>query len=441
MTISLYEGKPAGRHAAIPTGSLFRRVYAPRVCDALAYSMSTYAMPLLVLATTGSASLTGLAFALEWIPRVAAFGLAGALVDRSGAAIVCFLASLARAVLVAGAGVVLVMLPRGTTETVTVMALAAVTGTLTQFSFVANEAVGAIVSRRTEGRSHTVQSVLIGIDQTATLVGPALGGVLLLTGPTRMLACLSVLSFLSAGLALQTPPTPLRAARESERSGGGLKEGWRTLRSLPALGRLVAGLACSNLALGLLQSASPIIVVNGFGRSPAAVGTLWSAAAASTLLAVACCRFALGRLGLWGVGVISSTVAAAACLALPGASSYGSYTVLVALFMAGDGGLTVVLRTVRSLIIPPAAFGTTLSLTILLLLLPFPLAGVAIALTPAPRLSDVIGACAVVQALALFATFARLRKDPMMRVTGDTGRSADRSGSTASRTGRRARTG
>lgn len=104
MTIQLYEGRPAGRHAAVPPGSLLRRVYAPRAFDALAFSMSTYAMPLLVLATTESASLTGLAFALEWIPRVAAFGLAGDLVDRRGAAIVFFLASSARAVLVVEAG-------------------------------------------------------------------------------------------------------------------------------------------------------------------------------------------------------------------------------------------------------------------------------------------------------------------------------------------------
>ncbi|CAM5626508.1 hypothetical protein SHIRM173S_02221 [Streptomyces hirsutus] len=218
VTVSPSKAQPAGRHAAVPVGSLFRRVYVPRACDALAYSMATYAMPLLVLATTGSASLTGLAFALEWIPRVAVFGFAGTLVDRSGAAIVCFLASLARALLVAGGGVALVLLPPGTGETVTVMALAAVTGALTQFSFIANEAVGATVSRRTDGQAHKVQSVLIGIDQTATLVGPALGGVLLLNGPTGMLACLSVLSFLSAALALQTPPTP--PARHAPRRAG-----------------------------------------------------------------------------------------------------------------------------------------------------------------------------------------------------------------------------
>ncbi|WP_406351328.1 MFS transporter [Streptomyces sp. NBC_01635] len=418
MTVSPSKAQPAGRHAAVPVGSLFRRVYVPRACDALAYSMATYAMPLLVLATTGSVSLTGLAFALEWIPRVAVFGFAGTLVDRSGAAIVCFLASLARALLVAGGGVALVLLPPGTGETVTVMALAAVTGALTQFSFIANEAVGATVSRRTDGQAHKVQSVLIGIDQTATLVGPALGGVLLLNGPTGMLACLSVLSFLSAALALQTPPTPLRATRHGGPApGGGLREGWKTLRSLPSLRRLVTGLACSNLMLGLLQAATPILVEDHFGRSPAAAGALWSIAAAATLIAVACCRAGLDRLGLWGVGVISATVAAAACLAVPQAPSYTGYVALVALFMAADGGLTVVLRTLRSQVIPPAAFGTTLSLTILLLLLPFPVAGLLLALTPPPYLNSLIRACALIQALTLLVTFLRLRNDPMLRTT------------------------
>ncbi|MFB6962603.1 MFS transporter [Streptomyces sp. NPDC056309] len=416
MTVSLHEVQPAGRHAALPAGSLFRRVYAPRACDALAYSMSTYAMPLVVLATTGSASLTGLAFALEWIPRVAAFGFAGTLVDRSGAAIVCFIASLTRALLVAGAGVALRLVPPGTAETVTVMALAAVTGALTQFSFIANEAVGAVVSRQTQGQPHKVQSVLIGIDQTATLIGPALGGVLLLTGPTRMLACLSVLSFASAALALQTPPTPLRTARRGAPApGGGLREGWQTLRLLPSLRRLVAGLACSNLTLGLLQSASPILVEDHFGHSPAAAGALWSIAAAATLVAVACCRAGLDRLGLWGVGVISATIAAAASLAVPQAPSYTGYVTLIALFMAADGGLTIVLRTLRSQVIPPAAFGTTLSLTILLLLLPFPLAGILLALTPPPYLNSLIGACALLQALTLLVTFLQLRNDPVLR--------------------------
>ncbi|MGW2234006.1 MFS transporter [Streptomyces sp. NPDC001759] len=420
MALTVHEDRPAGRHAAIPPGSHFRRIYAPRASDALAFSMSTYAMPLLVLTITSSASLTGLAFALEWTPRIAAFVLAGNVVDRRGAAIVCFLSSLGRAMVVAASAVALMMLPRGTTETVVILVLAAVTGTLSQFGFVANEAVGAVVTRRGEARPHGTQAVLVGIDQTATVIGPLLAGFLLLYGPGWMLACLSAVSLLAAVLGLQTPPTPLRAASpDGAGKVGGLRAGLRTLLRLPALGWLVGGLTCSNLALGLLQSASPVIVVETFNRSSVSVGTMWSAAAVASLLAITCCRLVLSRLDLWSVGVVSATLASAACLGLPLAPSYISYTILVAIFMAGDGGLTVVLRTVRSLIIPSTALGATLSLTMLILLLPFPAAGVLVALTPPAHLGRVLLVCAVLQAVALGVTFIRLRRAPALRLVAD----------------------
>lgn len=38
--------------------------------------------------------------------------------------------------------------------------------------------------------------------------------------------------------------------------------------------------------------------------------------------------------------------------------------------MAGEGGMTVVLRTLRSDLIPEQVFGVTLSITILIMLLP-----------------------------------------------------------------------
>ncbi len=101
------------------------------------------------------------------------------------------------------------------------------------------------------------------------------------------------------------------------------------------------------------------------------------------------------------------------------APSYVSYTILVAIFMAGDGGLTVVLRTVRSLVIPSTALGATLSLTMLILLLPFPAAGVIVALTPPPHLGRAVLVCAVLQAVALVVTFTSLRSAPALRLVAD----------------------
>ena len=231
-----------------------------------------------------------------------------------------------------------------------------------------------------------------------------------------MLAVITVLSLLAALLALRTPPSPVALARAPEgKSGSGLLTGWRTIRSLPALGWLVTGLTLSNLATGLLQAAGPVIVVQHFGQSSTAVGLVWSAAAASTLVAVTVCRFSLDRLGLWPVGAACAALASLACFGAAQAPDYPSYLVLVAVLMAADGGMTVVLRTLRSHLIPPKQFGSTLSATILILLMPFPVAGVLTALTPPDALGHVITVCAALQALGLFCAFARLRTDPALR--------------------------
>ncbi|MGA5556137.1 MFS transporter [Streptomyces lavendulocolor] len=403
------------RHAH-HTGGLLRSIYLPRTVDALAFAMSTYGIPLLVLVTTRSPALTGLAFALEWVPRLAAFGWAGGIVDRRGAAAVFFLASLGRALVVAVGAILLYLHPSGAVASVTVMALAATTGVLTEFSYIAAETAGAAAGRRAGERAHRVQAVLLGIDQTATLAGPALAGLLLLAGPWQMLAVITAFSLLAALLALRTPPSPVTPARAPKgNTGAGLLTGWRTIRSLPALGWLVTGLTLSNLAIGFLQAAGPVIVVNHYGQSTTAVGLVWSAAAGATLLSVTLCRFAIDRLGLWPVGAACAALASIATLAAAQAPDYLSYLILVAVLMAAEGGMTVVLRTLRSRLIPPEKFGSTLSATILILLLPFPVAGVLTALTPPDALGHVITACAVLQALGLIPAFLRLRTDPALR--------------------------
>ncbi|MEU6612020.1 MFS transporter [Streptomyces shenzhenensis] len=408
-------GHNTPRHAHHAAG-LLRGIYLPRTADALASSMSTYGIPLLVLATTHSAALTGLAFALEWIPRLAAFGWAGSIVDRRGASVVFFLASLGRALALAVGAGVLSLYPDGIVASVTVMALAAVTGALTEFSYIATETAGAAAGRRAGAQAHRVQAVLLGIDQTATLAGPALAGLLLIAGPQGMLAVIAVLSLLAALLALSTPPSAVILARAPKsRMGAGLLTGWHTIRSLPSLGWLVTGLTLSNLATGFLQAAGPVIVVNHYAQSTTAVGLVWSAAAAATLVAVTVCRFVIDRLGLWPVGAVCAALASLACLAAAQAPDYRSYLILVAVLMAAEGGMTVVLRTLRSRLIPPDRFGSALATSILILLLPFPVAGVLTALTPPDGLGYVITACAVLQGLGLLLAFARLRTDPALR--------------------------
>ncbi|GAA3196375.1 MFS transporter [Streptomyces ramulosus] len=386
-----------------------RGIYLPRSADAVAGSVATYGVPLLVLATTSSGALTGLAFALEWLPRLSAIAGAGALADRYGAAVVFRLATLARAGAALAAAVMLHILGGGPGTTATVLVLAATLGLLTQCSYIASETQGACAARAAGGGGHRVQSALLGLDQAALLAGPALSAALLhWVGPDGMLMALAAVSLLGA---LLTPRTPVLPASTSapERGRGGIRVGWSTLRAIPALAWLVAGVAASNVAVGMLQAAAPVIVVNRFGQSTASVGLVWTVAAAVSLTAVAACRRAIDRFGLWPVGAACAPIAVGACVAVATVPTYGSYLTATTVLMAADGGLAVVLRTVRSHLIPASVYASTLAATVLLLLAPYPLAGVLVALVPVGGLGPAIIACAVLQAIGLACAFARLR--------------------------------
>lgn len=369
--------------------------------------MATYGIPLLVLGMTNSSSLTGIAFVLAWAPRLCTFGLAGMAVDRFGPAPVFRLAATGRALIVGLAVPTLAMADAKTASNL-VMLLAACSGCLTQFSYIAAESVGAVVSRGDEDAAHRVQSVLLGIDQAAALAGPAAGGLLLQWGgPNGMLATISGLSLLAAA---STPRMHQSSPQSSEATGPvarGWRTGWTTLRALPSLAYLVAGLSLSNLALGLLEAATPVIVVKQFGRSSASVGVVWSCAAAASLLAVAACRTVIDRWGLLRVGRCAALITIVPCFLIAHADSYPAYLILTAVFMAGDSVLTVVLRTLRSQLIPAEVFGSTLSVTVLILLLPYPLAGILMATVDPATLHTVITVSAVLQCLGLACALTR----------------------------------
>lgn len=392
---------------ARPPG-LWRGVYLPRAADAGTMATATYTLPLLVLATTDSAVLTGTAFALEWVPRLASFGRAGALVARHGAGQVMRMAAAVRTLILLAAIPILAGAGEGAAATAAVMALAALVGVLSQFSYVAAETAGAAASQAT-ARPHRVQGVLLGIDQGAMLAGPAAGAALLQwAGPGWLLGTVAAMSVTAAITVPTGPPTPGSASPEG--SPEPAVSGWATLMSLPALAWLVVGLAVSNLATGTLEAAAPVIVVKNLGHSSASVGVVWSLAAAATLLMVAASRPAIDRWGLWPVGALSATVASAACLAVAQAHHFPAYTVLVAVLMASEAGMTVVLRTLRAQLVPQEVFAPTLAATILILLLPFPLAGVLVACTPPAALGQLLTGLAVLQATALAAAFAKARK-------------------------------
>ncbi|MFD8609392.1 MFS transporter [Streptomyces sp. NPDC059631] len=381
-----------------------------RASDALATQIATYAIPLLILVTTGSTALTGAAFLLEWLPRLTAFAIGGPLVDRFRPDRVFRTAALARTLLCAAAAAALAVLPAaGTASTMVVMTIGGAGGLLSQASFVAVETLGAHASRRAGADAHRVQSVQIGIDQSALLAGPLLGGLLLAAGPTLML---TVVAILSATAAVSTTTVPATTAAVTATGvwavASSLRTGWRTTRSTPALAWLVTGLVASNLALAVTQASAPITVMTGYGHSSITVGAVWSAAGLVSLGTVAVCRRAIDRHGLWPVGAAGAATACGACLATALAPNLSVYAVTIGVLMAGEGALTVVLRTLRARLIPAEVFGSTLSVTIVLVVVPMPVAGALVAVLSAGALPTLLLVCAVLQGLAMALAFRGL---------------------------------
>lgn len=391
-------------------GGVLRRPTLMRAADALATAVTTYAVPLLVLTTTGSTALTGVAFLLEWLPRLAAFTIGGPLVDRYRADNVFRAATTCRGLLLAAAALTLLLLPGGgTAATATVMTVGALSGLLAQASFVAVETIGAQASRAAGAQAHRVQSVQISIDQGALLVGPLLGGLLLLAGPSTLLAAVAFLS-LSAAILTEPLPGATGAANGTEAQSvvASLRTGWRTVRAIPALGWLVTGLIASNLAVAVAQASAPITVLHTYGASSLAVGAVWSAAGVVALGSVAASRRLIDNHGLWPVGAAAAATGCLACFATALAPGLSSYALTIAVLMAGEGALTVVLRTLRARLIPAAVFGGTLSVTIVLIVIPMPVAGALVAALPADRLPALLLTCSAAQALAMALAFRGL---------------------------------
>ncbi|MFJ7244495.1 MFS transporter [Kitasatospora sp. NPDC098652] len=376
------------------------RCYVLRGADALAGSVITYAVPLLVLTLTHSVMWTGLAFLLEWMPRLSAVVLGGAMVERHSPQTAVLATSLARA---AAALLTLAGMSLGL-GVAAVLAFGIVAGMLAEGSFLAVESLGTEASRRAGTQVHRVQSRCTAIDRSAALLGPLLGGALLLAGPALLLTTVAVLSTVTITMALvmHTQRARMRLAAEArrERARDALASGVDTLVRTPALAWLIGTLAAANFVLGVLQVSTPITVAQDLHRSTAATGLVWSVAAGASLLAALAAKPAVDRFGLFPVIVTSTVVACTAAGAAAIAPTLTTYTAAVATVMAAEGAATVALRTARARLIPARRFSATLATCVLLVLVPLPLAGLLVFAVPAANVRALLFATAVATTVA-----------------------------------------
>jgi MFS family permease len=351
------------------------RLHLVRTADQLAANTIAYGLPLMVLAQTGSARWTGITVTLTWLPRIVAVSIGGPWIDRVGARRALAQAGLSRALLAALTAVALVIGGGGMWPAALAFGVAgSMLGRLTQSSV---DALAAEVSRSDPEHSHKFQAQQTAIDQVSMLVGPLAAALLLGFGAWSLLAAVAVVS---AGTALRLP-----AALQQPHAGNApvARRPWRqaasVLREAPALRWIVLSAAGGNVLAGLIQAATPVMMTQTWHRSSAAVGVVWTLGAGASLLALIAAARVSSRFGL-RITLAVGAVGCAAATAVAGlAPNSAVFAIAVVAMLALEQGVILALRTARPILIPAPVFATVSSVVTVLLLVPIPLTGLAVA--------------------------------------------------------------
>jgi len=352
-------------------------MYALRAIDGLTTAMFAFAGPVMIYNVTKSLQLSGLAFFLEWLPRMIATPLIAPFVDRYGAKRIFLFTNGCRTLLF----VVVTITFAATLHWQLLLVAAIIAGMMGQMSFVAAEHVGVMVA--TPQTMHRVQAHQVNIDQSLLVAGPIIGGLLLYFGNSATLigaATLAAAAFLLATAAQSYIAKNDSADTRSLSTLQGLKKGIRLICKHQILRLVVMCTMLNNILLGTVMVIVPATVKEAFSGTDTTVSIVWASAAAASIVAVTIGAKLLPRIGLAQLGLISglATAAGATCIAL--ASSLLAYILAMCLFMAADGLFAVYIRTVRTQTIPAQSFGVAVGAITLLNIAPLALSGALVGL-------------------------------------------------------------
>ena len=249
---------------------------ASSVGDAVSFT----ALPLLVLALTGSGFAMGIVGAIQTLPDLFLGMIAGALADRSDRKRMMFLADLGRAGLTA-------LIPLSVTlggPTMGVILLVAAPMSVLRSLFLAGytASVPALVGRSQVGRAN---SYFEAIYSMGYIVGPAIAGVLASAiGPGPTLA-IDAVSFALSALGLAFVRRDLRAPidRPRQRLVTDIREGIDFIAGSPTLRSAILFWGATSILTAPLVTALAVHITRDLGYPPTILGLILAAYGVGTV--------------------------------------------------------------------------------------------------------------------------------------------------------------
>ena len=306
----------------------FRLFSASRLLSIMALQMQNVAVGWLIYDLTRSAFALGLVGLSAFVPALSLVLVTGHVADVFDRRLIMLFAHAVTALSAAG---LVVFAAMGAAAAVPVYALVALAGTGRAFGLPAQQALlPLLVPREDFGNAVAWNS---SVNQTATISGPALGGVLYLLGPTVVFATVAAAFAAAALLAALIVPRPPERRRERT-SWTTLVAGLSFIRAHPVvLGAISLDLVA--VFLGGATALLPIFAQDILHVGPVGLGLLRSAPAVGALamaftlahrpVARNAGRRMLQAVALFGLstigfGLSTSLHLSLACLALIGAA-------------------------------------------------------------------------------------------------------------------------
>jgi hypothetical protein len=381
--------------------------FALRFTDSLTSTTLTFSAPLLVYAATHNATWSGISFLLQWLPCLTALPIAGPLVDQFGPRRMFIITDSARLVIVLLTMAGLTLYPRAW---LLIVALAVSSGILARMSFVAAEHLGRSAGKR-QMATH-IQAVQVGIDQSVQVIGPMLGGLLLLLGQRVVLGSIATMAAASVLLALRLGTTPRAASTVSIASiAHRLGDGFRIMTTKRQLFFTVASTAASNLLLALITAMTPAFVAQRFHLGSSSVGILWSTGAIASIIPLVGAGLLIKRWGVMRIGRFATLGCCAAALLAGTSTTFVTYAIAVGAFLCMDCVVALFLRAMRAELVPKEQFGSVVGATLLVLLLPYPVAGALLALVPFHLMGALLACSAIGVATITVYSFWQIKRN------------------------------
>jgi MFS family permease len=358
----------------------YRMLWIGQAISHLGDQFELIALPWLVLNLTHDPFQLGLVLALAGIPRAAVMLIGGAFADRHSPRVIMLVSDLLRLVLV---GALAAAVLTATVQLWMVYALAVSFGIVSGFFMPAAEASlpRLLASEQLEAGN----ALMMGADQLAQFVGPALAGAVIALFASQHVAggsgsltgvgvafAVDALSFaVSAVTLLLMHRLPALADGAGNHPLKAIGEGFRYAMSRPVFRWMLALLAAANLLLiGPLMVGVPVLAQTRFTQGAAAFGLLVSAYGLGNLCGMIVAGstrrpssrlFSALVLALFaGFGIVNGA------LAFIGSVWVGAF--LLGVLGVGNGYIAVVLMTLLQRITPAPMLGRVMSLVMLAML-------------------------------------------------------------------------